>query len=143
MFPIPEQDIETWRSKIAVDSTAAIALSSAMAHTLLESLSDDDNQGQNNRPPPCPQGVEVAILSIASDLQTILEEAMRTATTIFPQKPAAPKKGTLPQHLWPKSVRRDVDNNRRRVNPPPRRLASLATRHSENATSDTFPHNAL
>ena len=59
----------TWRSKVAVDSAAAIALSSAMALTLLESLSLDDNQGSNNTP-SCPKGVEATILSIASDLKT-------------------------------------------------------------------------
>ena len=67
MFLVPEHDIETWRSKVAVDSAAATALASVMAHTLLDSLSVDGNQGQKDTP-PSPQGVEAAILSIASDL---------------------------------------------------------------------------
>ena len=86
--------------------------------------------------------MEAAILSIAFDLQTILGEAMTTAKAIFPHKPAAPKKGTLPKHLWPKSVRHDVDKIRRRVKTL-RRLASLAARNPEDITSDTSPHNAM
>jgi hypothetical protein len=62
--------------------------------------------------PPSPQEVEAAILSIGSDLQTIMGEAMPTATTFFTRKPAAPKKGTLPHHLWPKSARHDVNKIR-------------------------------
>jgi hypothetical protein len=43
--------------------------------------------------------VKAVILSATSDFQTLLGEAMITATSIFTQKPAAPKKGTHPQHL--------------------------------------------
>ena len=56
-----------WCSKSAVDSATATALAAAMARKLLDSLSADDNQGQNDTP-SSPQGVEAAILSIASDL---------------------------------------------------------------------------
>ena len=72
--------METWRSKVAVASSTATALVSAMARTLVDSLSADDNQGRKDTL-PSPQVVEVVIISIASDLQTILEEAMTTATT--------------------------------------------------------------
>ncbi len=88
------------------------------------------------------KGMEAAILSIASDLQTILGEATITAIAISPQKPAAPKIGALLQHRWPTDVRRDVDNTRRQVKTL-RRLASLAARQPEDITSDTSPHNAL
>ena len=74
--------METWRSKVAVDSVAATALASAMARTLLDLLSIDNNQGQHDTS-LTPQGVEADILSMASDLQTILGEAMTTAATIF------------------------------------------------------------
>jgi hypothetical protein len=59
--------METWRSKVAVDSSAVISLSSATARTLLASLLVDYNQGRKD-PPPNLQGVKAAILSIASDL---------------------------------------------------------------------------
>jgi hypothetical protein len=86
--------------------------------------------------------VEAAIFSIASDLQTILGEAMTSAIAIFPHTSAAPKKGTLPHHLWPKSVRKDVVRIRVRVNTI-RRLASLAAHHPEDITNDTSPHDAF
>ena len=121
-FPDPEQDMETWRSKVAVVSATATALASVMARMLLDSLSTDDNQEQKDTP-PSPHGKEAAILSVASNLQIILGEAMTTATTIFPQKPAAPKKGPLPQNLWLKLVRQDVDKIRQRV----KTLRRLAT----------------
>ena len=80
---------------MAVDLAAAIALSSAMVRTLLDSLSINDNQGQKATP-PSPQRGEATILSIASDLQIILGEVMVTATAIFPQKLAAPKRVHFP-----------------------------------------------
>jgi hypothetical protein len=58
-----------------------------MARTILDSLSIDNNQGQHDTS-PTPQGAEAAILSKAFDLQTIMGEAMKTATSIFKQKPA-------------------------------------------------------
>jgi hypothetical protein len=95
MFPVPEQDMETWRSKVVVESATATALASAMACTLLDSLSVDDNQGQHDTL-PSPQEIKAAIISIASDLHTILREGTTTAIDIFLHKPATPKKGTLP-----------------------------------------------
>jgi len=94
---------KTWKldaRAVVVDSATATALASAMARTLLDFLSVDNNQGQQDTSTTS-QGVEAAILSIASDLKGILGEAMTSATAIFPQKPAAPKNGILPQHLWP------------------------------------------
>ena len=94
-FPVPEHDMETWRSKVADDSAPATPLALAMARRLLDSLSSKDIQGHHDASLSL-QAVEASILSIASDLKTILGEAMATATTIFPQKPVAPNKGTLP-----------------------------------------------
>ena len=78
--------------------------------------------------------MKAAIFSIASDLQTILGEAMSTVKAIFLQKPASPKKGTLPHHLWPKYVRKDVDKIRRRV----KTLRSLARQHDNNVNDITI-----
>ncbi len=39
-LPIPEPALETWRSKVVVDSASATALESAMARTLLDALSE-------------------------------------------------------------------------------------------------------
>jgi hypothetical protein len=66
LFPIPEHAMETWRSKVAVDSSTAITLSSAMARSLLDCLFGD-NHGRGE-PPPHPQEGKSAILSIANDL---------------------------------------------------------------------------
>jgi len=38
VFPIPDHDMKTWRSKVAVDSAAATALASAMTRTLAARL---------------------------------------------------------------------------------------------------------
>ncbi len=74
--------METWCSKVAVYSAHATALAPAMARTLLDTLSDNDIQGKNIAPPNR-QEVEDAILSIASELKTILGEAMSITITIF------------------------------------------------------------
>jgi hypothetical protein len=50
-----------------------------------------------------------SILSLATDLQNILEDAMHMAKTMFPLKAGAPGKGqTPPHHLWPNAVLHDV-----------------------------------
>ncbi len=67
---------------MAVDPAVAIALSSAMTSPLLDSLSLDEIQEQKV-PAPNLERVEAAILSIASDLQTVLGEALATAIIIY------------------------------------------------------------
>ena len=67
---------------------------------------------------------------------------MTTAKTIFPQNPVAPKKGTLPLHLWPQSVRQDVDRIRRWVKTL-QRIASIAAHHPEDSCLIPPPHDAL
>ncbi len=44
-FLVPEQGMETWLSKVAMESATATALASAMASTLLDSLSEVDING--------------------------------------------------------------------------------------------------
>jgi hypothetical protein len=133
--------MEAWSSRVPVDSFAAIALSTAMARSLLDFLSCDINQGQKT-PPLNSQGVASGIRSLATDLQVILEEAMATFTIIFPRKPSAPKRGTFHHHLWPKSVRHDVDNVRRRVKNL-RRLVNIATRNHKDTLTDPASHIAI
>jgi len=60
-FFVPEHDMETWCSKVAVELATVTALALAMARTLQDSLLADNNQGQQNTS-PTPQGVEAAIL---------------------------------------------------------------------------------
>jgi hypothetical protein len=67
---------------------------------------------------------------------------MEMATAILAPKPAAPIRGTLPQHLWTRLVRHDVDKTHRRVKTL-RRMASLPARNPEGAIPDTSPHIAL
>ncbi len=67
---------------------------------------------------------------------------MKTVPATFLQKPAAPIRGTLPQHIWLKSVRHDVDKIRRRVKTL-RRMTNLATRSPEGTIPDTSPHIPL
>ncbi len=81
-----------------MDSASATALASAMARTLLDTLSETDTHGQGTST-LTHREAKTVILDIALDLQTILGEAMATATNIFPQKPATRKTGALPHHL--------------------------------------------
>ncbi len=67
---------------------------------------------------------------------------MKTTITIFPQKPAARKAGILPHHLWPKSVRQDVNAIRRRVKTL-RRLFGMASRHPDELTSAAPAYDTL
>jgi hypothetical protein len=83
---------------VTVDPYTTISLSTAMACTLLDSLSTDEVIGRTNSPLKS-QAVETAVLSLATDPQVILGEAMDTATTIFPQRLAPPKRGTILHHL--------------------------------------------
>jgi len=81
LFPVPEHAMETWRSQVAVDSSTAITLSPAMSRSRLYCMFGD-NHGRGE-PPPHPQELKSAILSIANDLQTILGEVMETPIAIF------------------------------------------------------------
>jgi hypothetical protein len=60
----------------------------------------------------------------------------------IPSKTGRSKEGTLPHHLWPKSVHHDIDNIRRRLKILIR-LASLTARDPEGVISDTSSHLTL
>ena len=114
-YPIPESILQGWKAKVTVDSYAATSLAKAMGHSLLASL----GHGPGNIPTSDtidPHCIASSIVGLANDIQAILGDALITATTMFPHKPpATPGKGTLPRHLWPKSVRHDVSNIRHRA----------------------------
>ena len=67
---------------------------------------------------------------------------MEVAIAIFPLKLTDGRKGILPHHLWPKSIRYDVDNIRRRVKIL-RRLPSLTSQYTEGIISDTSFQSTL
>ncbi len=57
-----------------------------------------------------------SILGLANGIQAIIGDALAEATSMFHLKThASPGKGTLPRHLWPKTVRQDVSTIRRRA----------------------------
>ena len=98
-----------------MDSHTANSLDKAMCHSILVSL-EHSPEGSLTRDALDPQFVSSSILGLANDIQAILGDTLVEATTMFPRKPpATPNRGTLPRHLWPKSVRHDVSNIRRRA----------------------------
>ena len=114
-YPIPNPILQGWKAKVTVDSYVVTSLAKAMGHSILASLGHDLKRSLASDviDPHC---VESAIVGLANDIQAILGDALAEATTMFPQKPlATPGKGTLPRQLWPKSVRHDVSNIRRRA----------------------------
>jgi len=142
-YPIPEPILEGWKAKVVVDSYASISLAKAIGHYLLASLGD----GPENIP-TCgamdPHCISSSIVGLAKDIQAILGDALAEATTTFPHKPPATLgQGTLPRHLWPKSVRHDVSNIRRRAKAVRRRIkhetkTPACTQH-ESLTTDPCP----
>ena len=100
---------------MAVNIYAATSLAKVMGHSLLAYLT--------HRPGGRPTGdaldshrMESSIHGLGNDIQTILRDALAEATTMFPHKtPATPSQGKLPRHLWPKTVRHDISNLRRRA----------------------------
>jgi len=113
--PILDPILQGWKTKMTVDSYTAISLAKAMGHSFLASL------GHGHRNIPTSDTIDThcitpSIIGLANDIHVILGDALTTATTMFPHKlPAKPGKGTLPQHLWPKSARHDVSNIRHRA----------------------------
>ena len=100
---------------MTVDSCAVTSLAKATGHSLVASL----GHGPGNIPigdTLDTQCIASAVVGLANDIQAILGDALTTATTMFPHKPPAkPGKGTIPRHLWPKSVRHDISHIRRRT----------------------------
>ena len=87
------------------------------------------------------QDTKTHILELANTLQDILGEAMDTASTLFPHKATPPSaKGSFPRHLWPNTVRHDVNAIRRRAKAIRRLIRSEA--HNLQLT-DTNAYPAL
>jgi hypothetical protein len=113
-YPIPQPSLQGWKAKVTVDSYVATSLAEAMGHSFLASLSHGPGNilASDSIDYQC---VASTIVGLANDIQAILGDALTTATTTFPHKPPAkPDKGTLPRHLWPKSVKHDASHIRRR-----------------------------
>jgi hypothetical protein len=111
-YPIPEPSLDGWKSEVAVDSHAAISKAETMGHLSLASLAHQP-EGRPIGDALDPQCMETSILGLANEIYAILGESLAAATTMFPRRiPATHSKSTLPQHLWPKSVRHDVSNIR-------------------------------
>ena len=115
-YPIPEHTLETWKSKVTIDSFTAIMLAKATALSLKDSLEFPSGAISPEGVRETSQDTKTHILELANTLQDILGEAMDTATTMFPHKAVLPSsRGTLPRHLWPNSMRHDVAEIRRRA----------------------------
>ena len=84
-----------------------------MGHSILASLGHEPGSSPTNDALDS-HCVASVILGLANDIQAILGDALATAAPMFPHKPSATLgKGTLPRHLWPKSVCHDLSNIRR------------------------------
>jgi hypothetical protein len=100
---------------VTVDSYATTSLAKVLGHSLLVSLGSGPGNISKGAPIDT-QCIASMVVGIANDIQAILGDALTTATTMFPHKPPAkPGKGTIPRHLWPKSVKHDVSHIRRRA----------------------------
>jgi hypothetical protein len=110
-----------------------------MARSLLDSLThslEDSPLGDSLDPQLVASS---CILGLANDIQAIFGDAMEAATTMFPHKPSvAPARGTLPRLLWPKTVRHDICNIRRRAKAI-LRLIRHEARSPEDAQVDPSP----
>jgi hypothetical protein len=102
---------------VAVDSYISTYLAEAMVISLLDSvsLSSRDHPLAEYIEPS--EGTTASILGLGNDIQAILGEAMATATAMFPHRPPSVPDRSYPppRHLWPKSVRHDIYNTRRRT----------------------------
>jgi len=113
-YPIPKPIFEGWKSKIAVEFHAATSLAKAMGHSLLDSLRHEPGSSHTDDTID-PHGIASSIIGLANENRAILGDALAEATTTFSHNPPATLgKGTLHRHLWPKTVRHDVSNIRRR-----------------------------
>jgi hypothetical protein len=125
-YPISPHNLGAWKSQVAVDSYSPTSLAIATTNVILTSLGDSLNSSNITDPTGPMLGERNYILSLATYLQIILEDAMHMATTMFPLKAFTPCKGqSIPHYLWPKSVLHDVYAIRNRIKAL-RHLASLA-----------------
>ena len=98
-YPIPELALDEWKSRVTVDSHASMMLAKAMGHSLLASLTRQ-NEGRFTGDALDSQCVEAAIIGLANNIHAILGEALAAATTMFPHRtPATHSKGILPRHI--------------------------------------------
>ena len=108
-----------------------------MGHSILASLGHEPGSSPTDDAidPHC---VASSIVGLANNIQGILGDALAEATTMFPHKPPATlDKGTLPRHLWTKSVRYDVSNIRRRAKAV-RRLIKHETKTAESTQDESL-----
>ena len=113
--PISPHYLTEWKARVVVDSLSPTKLAIAIANAILRNLED----GVTAAPPANTSqqiGGRDSILSLAADLQRILDDAMSMATAMFPLKASTPCKGKiLSHHLWPKSVLHDIHAIRHRT----------------------------
>ena len=132
---------------MSVDSYHPTFLAIATANAILNGLEDTQTSPTAAIHTGSWIGDRDSILSLAEDLQHILEDAMNLATKMFPLKADAPAKGqTLPHHLWPRSVLHDVYAIRTRTKALHRLSTLLATSPHltmKSLSAEESPHHSL
>ena len=145
-YPVPSHSLDEWKAKVAVDSHSPIHLTIATAHAILSSLADGVPTVTHATTSQQLGGRE-SILSLASYLHQILDDAMSLATTLFPLKANTPRKGkVLPHHPWSKSVLHDIHNICHRTKTLCRlaKLLAMSPAPEEEPPSDAAsPHHTL
>jgi hypothetical protein len=87
--PISPHYLTEWKARVVVDSLSPTKLAIAIANAILRNLED----GVTAAPPANTSqqiGGRDSILSLAADLQRILDDAMSMATAMFPLKANTP-----------------------------------------------------
>ena len=101
-YPIPEHTLEEWKSRVTVDSYAAITLARATALSLNDSLEFPTGAISPKGTREISQDTTTHLFDLANTLQVIIGETMDTATAMFPHKSAPPpSRDTFPRHLSP------------------------------------------
>jgi hypothetical protein len=100
---------------MAKDSHSPTSQAIAAAKAILTNLGDSPNLAITTDPTGSMLGDRDSILSLATNLQNMLGDAMHMDTIMFPLKTGTPcKRQTLPHHLWPQAVLHDVHTVRNR-----------------------------
>jgi hypothetical protein len=81
-YPIPPHTIAAWKSHVEIDSHSPTSLAIVTANAILTNLQDPTNPTDTPDPTEHVLCGRDLILSLATDLQTILGDAMHLATTI-------------------------------------------------------------
>jgi hypothetical protein len=92
-YPIQSHSLAAWKIQVAVDSRSPTSLEIATANALFKSLGDGTNTTTPATAAAQHLGGRDSVLSLATDLQIILMDAMDMATTIFPLKATTMCKG--------------------------------------------------